>query len=124
MDVYLLVDKVRCCERDVELTGGDESVPLHSVSVKVTGDAQINCGGLRCLQRGGYKWCGDWGRGGDVFAASWLLMTAVNLFNGLFIARVACTCSLSLFSICWNLSSSMAGESMTCWRLLQRWNRG
>jgi hypothetical protein len=30
-----------------------------------------------------------------------------------FIARVASACSLSLFSICWNLSSSMAGELMT-----------
>jgi hypothetical protein len=28
-------------------------------------------------------------------------------------ARVASACSLSLFSICWNLSSSMAVESMT-----------
>jgi hypothetical protein len=31
----------------------------------------------------------------------------------LFIVRVASACSLSLFSICWNLSSSMAGESTT-----------
>jgi hypothetical protein len=30
-----------------------------------------------------------------------------------FIALVASACSLSLFSICWNLSSSMAGESTT-----------
>jgi hypothetical protein len=28
-------------------------------------------------------------------------------------ARVASPCLLSLFSICWNLSSSMAGESTT-----------
>jgi hypothetical protein len=28
-------------------------------------------------------------------------------------ARVASAFSLSLFSICWNLSPSMAGESMT-----------
>jgi hypothetical protein len=35
------------------------------------------------------------------------------LFRVSFIARVASTCSLSLFSICWNLSSSMAGESTT-----------
>jgi hypothetical protein len=35
------------------------------------------------------------------------------LFRVSFIARVASTCLLSLFSICWNLSSSMAGESMT-----------
>jgi hypothetical protein len=33
------------------------------------------------------------------------------LFRVLFIARVASACSLSLFSICWNLPSSMAGES-------------
>jgi hypothetical protein len=35
------------------------------------------------------------------------------LFRVLFMARVASACSLSLFSICWNLSSSMAGRSMT-----------
>jgi hypothetical protein len=67
MDVHLLVDEVRCCEQDVELTGGDESAPLYSISLKVTGDAWFNSGGLRRLQRGGYKWCGDWGRWGDTF---------------------------------------------------------
>jgi hypothetical protein len=46
MDVHLLIDKVQCCERDVELTGGDEDTPLRSVSIKVTGDAQFNSGGL------------------------------------------------------------------------------
>jgi hypothetical protein len=30
-----------------------------------------------------------------------------------FMAWVASACSLSLFSICWKLSSSMVGESMT-----------
>jgi hypothetical protein len=35
------------------------------------------------------------------------------LFRVSFMAWVASACSLSLFSICWNLSSSMAGESMT-----------
>jgi hypothetical protein len=35
------------------------------------------------------------------------------LFRVLFIARVASACSLSLFFICWNRSSSIAGESMT-----------
>jgi hypothetical protein len=35
------------------------------------------------------------------------------LFSVSFIARVASACSLSLFSICWNHSSSMAGESTT-----------
>jgi hypothetical protein len=35
------------------------------------------------------------------------------LFNVLFMAWVASACSLSLFSICWNLLSSMVGESMT-----------
>jgi hypothetical protein len=54
------------------------------------------------------------GGGGTMFlAASWLAMTARNLFRVSFIAQVASTCSLSLFSICWNLSSSMAGESTT-----------
>jgi hypothetical protein len=53
------------------------------------------------------------GGGATFLAASWLAMTARNLFRVLFIARVASACSLSLFSICWNLSSSMAGESTT-----------
>jgi hypothetical protein len=35
------------------------------------------------------------------------------LFSVSFIARVASACSLSLFSICWNCSLSMAGESTT-----------
>jgi hypothetical protein len=35
------------------------------------------------------------------------------LFRVSFIALVASTCSLSLFSICWNLSLYMAGESTT-----------
>jgi hypothetical protein len=35
------------------------------------------------------------------------------LFRVSFMARVASACSFSLFSICWNRSSSMAGESMT-----------
>jgi hypothetical protein len=35
------------------------------------------------------------------------------LFRVSFMAQVASACSLSLFSICWNLSSSMAGESTT-----------
>jgi hypothetical protein len=56
MDAHLLIDKVRCCERDVQLTGCEEGAPLHSISTKVTGDAQFNSGGLRRLQRGGYKW--------------------------------------------------------------------
>jgi hypothetical protein len=57
---------------------------------------------------------GEAGGGGATFlAASWLAMTARNLFRVLFIAQVASACSLSLFSICWNLSSSMAGESTT-----------
>jgi hypothetical protein len=35
------------------------------------------------------------------------------LFRVLFIALVASACSFSLFSICWNLPLSMAGESTT-----------
>jgi hypothetical protein len=46
-------------------------------------------------------------------ATSWLPMMAINLFKVSFMAQVASACSFSLFSICWNLSSSMAGESMT-----------
>jgi hypothetical protein len=52
-------------------------------------------------------------------AASWLPMIAINLLSILFMAQVASTCSLSLFSIYWNLSLSMAGKSMTfddCYR--------
>jgi hypothetical protein len=40
-------------------------------------------------------------------------MMAINLLSVSFKARVASTCSLSLFSICWNLLLSVAGESMT-----------
>jgi hypothetical protein len=46
------------------------------------------------------------------------------LFSVLFIARVASACSLSLFSICWNRSSSMARGVDDGQRLLQRGNRG
>jgi hypothetical protein len=53
------------------------------------------------------------GGGAKFLAASWLPMMAINLFKVLFMAQVASACLLSLFSICWNLSLSMAGESMT-----------
>jgi hypothetical protein len=53
------------------------------------------------------------GRGATFLAASWFAMTAKNLFRVLFIAQVASACSLSLFSICWTRSSSIAGESTT-----------
>jgi hypothetical protein len=57
---------------------------------------------------------GEAGGGGAMFlVASWFAMTARNLFRVSFIAQVASACSLSLFSICWNLSLSMAGESTT-----------
>jgi hypothetical protein len=55
MDAHLLVDEVRCCEQDVELTGREESASLCSISIEVTGDAWFNSGGLRRLQRGDYK---------------------------------------------------------------------
>jgi hypothetical protein len=35
------------------------------------------------------------------------------LFRVSFMARVASACSFSLFSICWNCSSSMAGDLTT-----------
>jgi hypothetical protein len=110
VDVNLLVDEIRLSEQDIELTRCEESVSLCSISIKVTGGARFNSGGLRGLERGGYMRWGDQGRGGDV---SWLAMTARNLFNVSFIAQVASACSLSLFSISWNRSSSMAGESTT-----------
>jgi hypothetical protein len=48
------------------------------------------------------------GGGGAIFlATSWLPMIAINLFRVSFMAQVASTCLLSLFSICWNLSLSM-----------------
>jgi hypothetical protein len=66
------------------------------------------CDAFRGVVTGG----SEAGGGGVTFlAASWLAMTARNLFRVSFIAQVASACSLSLFSICWNLSSSMAGES-------------
>jgi hypothetical protein len=46
-------------------------------------------------------------------ATSWLPMMAINLFRVSFMAWVASACSLSLFSICWNLLLSIVGESMT-----------
>jgi hypothetical protein len=52
-------------------------------------------------------------------ATSWLPMMAINLLSVSFMAQVASACLLSLFSICWNHSSSMAGESTTfddCYR--------
>jgi hypothetical protein len=56
VDVHLLVDEVLCCERNIQLTGHEEDVPLHSISIKITGDAWFNSGGLRYLQSGSYKW--------------------------------------------------------------------
>jgi hypothetical protein len=53
------------------------------------------------------------GGGAMLLAASWLPMMAINLFRVSFMAQVASTCSLSLFSICWNLLSSMVRESTT-----------
>jgi hypothetical protein len=68
------------------------------------------CNAFRGVVAGG----GEAGGGGATFlAASWFAMTARNLFRFSFIAQVASACSLSLFSICCNLSSSMAGESTT-----------
>jgi hypothetical protein len=40
-------------------------------------------------------------------------MMAINLFKVSFMAQVTSACSLGLFSICWNLSSSMAEELTT-----------
>jgi hypothetical protein len=51
------------------------------------------------------------GEGVMLLSTSWLPMMAINLFRVLFVAQVASACSLSLFSIYWNLLSSMAGES-------------
>jgi hypothetical protein len=40
-------------------------------------------------------------------------MIAIDLFRVSLMAWVASACLLRLFSICWNILSSMAGESMT-----------
>jgi hypothetical protein len=57
---------------------------------------------------------GETGGGGATFlAASWLPMMAINLFRVSFMAQVASAFLLSLFSICWNLSSFIAGELTT-----------
>jgi hypothetical protein len=53
------------------------------------------------------------GGGATTFTASMLLIMVINLFKVSSMARVASACSLSLFSICWNLLSSMAVESTT-----------
>jgi hypothetical protein len=44
---HLLVGEIRLSEGDVELTGCEESVPLRSISIKMTGDTQSNSRGLR-----------------------------------------------------------------------------
>jgi hypothetical protein len=84
-------------------------MPLHSISIKVTRDACFNSGGRVVVTSGGETG----GEGVKLLAASWLPMMVINLFMVSFMAQVASACSLSLFSICWNLSSSMAGESTT-----------
>jgi hypothetical protein len=65
VDVHLVFDGIQLGERYVQLTGCEEHASLHSVSIKITGDAWFNSGGLQLLQRGGYRW-GDWGRGGNI----------------------------------------------------------
>jgi hypothetical protein len=104
VDAHLVVDEVRLGKRNVELAGCEKDTSLHSISIKVTGDA------CRVVVTNG----GETGGGGATFlATSWLAMTARNLFKVSFMAQVASACSFSLFSICWNCSSSMAGESTT-----------
>jgi hypothetical protein len=91
MDAHLVLDKIRLGERYVEFTGHEEHVSLCSVSIKITGGAQVNSGGVRRVVTGG----GEAGGGGVTFlATSWFAMTARNLFRVLFIARVASTCPL------------------------------
>jgi hypothetical protein len=65
VDAHLVLDEIRLGERYVQLTGHEECVSLRSASVEITGGARVNSGGMRRLQRGGYRW-GDWGRGGDI----------------------------------------------------------
>jgi hypothetical protein len=46
VDVHLLVNEIRLSERNIKLTGGEEGAPLRSISIKMTGDARFNSGGL------------------------------------------------------------------------------
>jgi hypothetical protein len=62
------------------------------------------------------------GGGATLFATSMLLMMVKNLCQVSFIAQVASACLSSLFSICWNLSSSM--EELMTFRDCYRWGTG
>jgi hypothetical protein len=113
VDAHLVIDKVRLGKRNVELAGCEKGTSLRSISIKVTGDARSNSGGVRAC-RVVVTNDGETGGGGATFlATSWLAMTARNLFKVSFMARVASACLFSLFFICWNRSLSMAGESTT-----------
>jgi hypothetical protein len=105
MDVHLLVDKVQCSERDIELAGCEESMSLCSISIKVTGLTLEGCDACRGMITSGV---GTGGGGATLLATSWLPMIAMNLFRVSFMAWVASAGLLSRFSICWNLSSSVA----------------
>jgi hypothetical protein len=86
---------------------------LHSISVEVMGTPGLTLEGCDAC-RGVVTSCSEMGGGGaTTFAASMLLIMVINLFKVSFIAQVASTCLWSLFSICLNLSSSMAVELTT-----------
>jgi hypothetical protein len=56
VDVHLVFDEIQLSEQYVKLTGREECVSFCAISVEITGDARFNSGGLRRLQRGGYRW--------------------------------------------------------------------
>jgi hypothetical protein len=117
MDVHLLINKIQCCEGNVQLTGHEEGVPLSpSMLLGMPSLTLEGCNACRVVVTSGG---GTGGGGAMLLATSWLPMMAMNFFRVSFMAQMASACSLSLFSICWSLSSSMAGELMTfrdCYR--------
>jgi hypothetical protein len=48
MDVHLVIREVRYCKWHVELSGGQEWLTLHSVTVETIGGAQFNPWGSQC----------------------------------------------------------------------------
>jgi hypothetical protein len=113
VDAHLVLNKVQLGKRYVQLTGREEHVSLHLVSVEVTGDARLTlagCDAFRWVVTGG----GD-ARGGGARCslASRVLNVASSLFSVSLVTWVASTWSLSHFSMFWSHSVSIVNESTT-----------